>query len=209
MIPKTISCSRCNALNQRYVDDSLVFCIDCGNLIASSPGFAHVTTESMPPDWSFLQLGSIVKVYEETFTLVGRVRLQLRNDYKNFWYGIAYAGARVWVMESFASIGIMNTTWYIYYGEANTLHAGGQIKPNKDFRVKGEFVEKCEAIHFQGEISDWNLFEPGFFFIQAANIDNGLAVFTVKGAEKQYLMGHKISLEILEIEKMITWDEWK
>jgi hypothetical protein len=204
-----LSCRHCNAINQRYLDDSFLFCADCGKLVVSPSGDQDFDNAPMPPDWSFLQIGSIVKVYEKTFTLLGRIRLQLRNDYKNFWYGVGQDLTHTWLMESFASIGVMDTTWVDYYGKANTLHAGGQIKPTKDFVVKGEFVEKCEIIHFQGEFTRWKLFAPGFFFIQAANNDSSLAVFTVNGTNIKYLTGHKTLIEVLEIQKMITWDAWK
>jgi hypothetical protein len=164
----------------------------------------------VPPDWSYVQLKTHGIYQDKPFTVVGRLRLQLRNDYKSFWCAAFRDGDCIWIMESFASLAIFSPTWHPYNKEVRNLRAGELITLKTGLKLKGEYVEKCEAVSYEGEIGSWKLFEPAFFFIQAANTENETAIFTVSGKQDiEFLVGEKIEAEKLGLKNTIEWNEWK
>jgi hypothetical protein len=151
-------------------------------------------------------------VYQtHNFTIVGRIRLQLRNDYKNIWCAALDHGKMIWIMESFASFSILNNQWNTFTKSASHLEAGKNIALKSDFKVKSEYVEKCESISYEGQLGPWKLFFPGFFFIQASNSNTKqTAVFIINGNDNiEYLGGAKTEVETLKLKNIIQWDEWK
>jgi hypothetical protein len=164
----------------------------------------------VPPDWSYIRLQTTGKYAQQPFTIVGRIRLQLRNDYKNFWCAALTDGAHLWIMESFGSIAIFPAVWIDYDKQVSALRAGQRIALKKDVKLTGEYVEKCEDLTYEGEIGTWKLFTPYFFFIQAANKENQVAIFTVNSKKDvEYLVGLKAQPEELSLQNIIQWDEWK
>ncbi len=60
----------------------------------------------MPDDWSYIQIGTTGEYKSRPFQIVGRIRLQLRSEYKNFWCAADHKGDSLWIAESFGSISI-------------------------------------------------------------------------------------------------------
>ena len=134
----------------------------------------------------------------------------MRNDYKNFWCAALPDSKSVWLMESFASFTVLTPSRYNFNQDIRHLRAGEFIKLKKDLKLKGEYVEKCEDIRYEGEIGNWKFIEPPFFFIQASNKDQQTAVFIIDaGNTIEYLLGEKIAIEKLTLKNIIVWDEWK
>lgn len=203
-------CHTCNAESKAVLENtSLLICRKCHRVVFPAITDREQRVFEMPPDWSFVQLGTTGEYNKQPFTVVGRARLQLRNDYKNFWCCEQLNGKSFWIMESFASFTILNSTWRLSKIDAHNLRAGNVVKIDKDLKVKGEYVEKCEAITFEGELGDWKHTYSGFFFIQASNAENKTAVFTINNTIVEHLQGDKIAVEWLNLKSTITWDEWK
>jgi hypothetical protein len=113
-------------------------------------------------------------------------------------------------MESFASFALMEPTWNAYGETKRKLHADASIKIDKELTVKGEFVERCEGITYEGEIGDWTLFDRGFFFIQASDLKGNICVFMVEKKDSiLFLKGMKTEIETLNLKNILVWDEWK
>lgn len=165
------TCPDCNTSNKTVLADTqLLICRHCGRVVLNNlAGGKKIEVAKVPEDWSFIQIGTTATHDSTPFTVVGRVRLQLRNDYKNFWCGAQADGECIWIAESFASFSIFRFPWTEYTGDEASLKAGGLLKfsHDKTLKLRGEYVEKCEAISAEGEIGDWRLFDPGFFFVQA------------------------------------------
>jgi len=209
---KSFSCASCNALNTAALEETIVLvCKNCGALVVDKASAGEkISPSPVPDDWSFIHVGTTGSYAENEFTVVGRVRLQLRNDYKNFWCAALNNGKHLWLMESFGSFAMLGSAWSVFQGKANKLHARSVITVQKDVKVRGEYVEKCEGISYEGEIGMWKLFYPGFFFMQMSNNKNHTAVFTVSGREvMEYLIGSKVAIEKLNLKNILAWDEWK
>lgn len=208
--PTTYTCPHCHTANAVSLYESfMLVCKSCQEVLYCNNASGKPEKSPVPPDWSFIQIGTEGGYKESEFRVVGRIRLQLRNEYKNLWCAVVANGNYIWFMESFGSISVLGPTWEEYDDDIRSLHAGASVKLYDDWRLKGEYVEKCEEISYEGELGKWDLFEPKFFFIQCSDSSLQTAIFTVFKKKIMFLKGRKITLESLNLKNILTWDEWK
>ena len=189
---------------------SILVCKSCKTLIADPQGNQALPEATpMPEDWSFLKVGSVCDLPQQPFTIVGRCRLQLRNEYKNFWCAEYAGGKALYVVESFGSFSIFLSPWLDYTKEASKLRAGTPIEISSDVTLTGEYVEKCEGLSFEGELGPWPFIKPGFFVVQASTGSNTAIFFINPKKNIDYLSGEKITSDRLNFKNIIEWNEWK
>jgi len=205
------NCPACGTAHKVQLNESsLITCRVCHEIVADAiTGEEKPKATRIPDDWSFLQIGTTGVYKEYNFTVIGRLRLQLRNDYKNFWCTIYEGGKCLWIVESFGSFSLFTSAWQEIKSDLTKLHAGKKVVLANKVTLWGEYVEKCEGISYDGEIGLWNLFYPGFFLVQASNGSGQTAFFTIKKNDKHILTGEKVTLEELNLKNILTWDEWK
>lgn len=210
-MPQSIHiCAKCGASNVSVLKDSkLLVCRECKETVYENVN-ENPGRSIPPPDWSFIQLKTSFEYSQQTYTIIGRIRLQLRNDYKNIWCASPGNGNYIWLMESFASFAILLPQWYQFEGNIGKLHAGNDYDIVNDLTVTGEYVEKCEGMCYEGECGDWRLFHPGFFVIQSSGPKGDTAIFVAdKKQNITYLIGRKVERENLKLTNTVSWDEWK
>jgi hypothetical protein len=205
------SCSSCNTTHTLVLNEpSLLACKNCYEIIASSDNIEKPLKAPVPSDWSFVQIGSTAEFKKIALRVIGRIRLQLRNEYKNFWCVEAGQGKCMWMMESFGSFAVLDPTWETYDGEVNKLRSGIPIDFRSGKRLTGEYVEKIEGLTYQGELGPWTEFLPGAFMVQASNADGVIAIYFIHSKEEiKFLAGEKISPENLKLANILMWNEWK
>ncbi|HEY0655866.1 MAG TPA: hypothetical protein VGD65_22175 [Chryseosolibacter sp.] len=211
MTPYT--CNACNATNSSVLSKpALIICRQCRAVVHRDEQLKmfELDLARVPDDWSFVRIGTEFSYNNNTLTVVGRIRFQLRNDYKNFWCAALRDGAYIWIMESFASFCILGSTWKEFKQSSEKLRAGQLITLEGNLKIRGEYVEKCEEVTFEGELGLMKFPEASFFFIQCSNNQNQTAVFFIKPSyDIEYLEGGKIDVEKLNLKNTVTWDEWK
>lgn len=204
-------CPSCNTTHIASLTElSLIVCRNCHAIVYENViGYNKPGPARVPEDWSFLQIGSEATYNKNPLTITGRIRLQLRNDYKNFWCAVQNDGSHRWIMESFASFVVFDPSWHTFEWGADLLHAGSMVTLSNQWKLQGEYVEKCEGISYEGAIGSWKLFIPGFFFIQCSH-KNSTAVFFVDISENniQYFTGEKVDPEQISLKNILVWDEW-
>lgn len=206
------SCPSCNTLHTLVLQEiSLVTCKNCGVLITKPDALSRYTTAGrMPEDWSFIQIGTTGEYNGQPFTVVGRIRIQLRNDYKNFWCAEYSQGKCLWLIESFASFIVIPSLRKTFTGDIAKLKSGSKIIMTKDLTVTGEYVEKCEGIGYQGEIGPWKLFTAGFFVVQASRADGQTAIFFIGSKDDvEFVIGQKMPMDKLHLKKILEFNEWR
>jgi hypothetical protein len=208
-----ITCPGCQApYTLRLTHTGSFVCLRCAtvavidNVVQS--GDALRTAAPMPDDLSFVQLGTTGTLDNEPFEIIGRIRLQLRNDYKNFWCAVHKEGRGFWLAESFGSFAVFTPTWHPYTDQPVKLRADKLI-PIPDGPVRGDYVERCESLAFLGELMPWNLMDPGWFIVQGSKTDR-TAIFITKPKMTgvHYLLGRKIPVEKLSLANTLAWNEW-
>ena len=209
----TYSCPSCKTINTSVLERvSLLICSNCKSLVYDTiDDINKPPMTRVPEDWSYVQIGTEFEYNNNSLRVVGRIRLQLRNDYKNFWCAALKDGMHVWIMESFSSFCILGSIWNEFNQSLEHLLAGHVVQLRGDLKLRSEYVEKCVGISYEGEIGKWEMFEPGdFYVIQCSNNQNNTAVFLVDDAHNiDYLTGGKIDVEKLNLKNIIQWDEWK
>ena len=131
---------------------SLLACKNCYEIIACKDETTRPPKSPIPADWSFVQIGSTAEFNKTPLKVIGRIRLQLRNEYKNFWCAEAGLGKCLWIVESFGSFAVFEPTWEKYNDKANKLRSGISIVFKDNIRIIGEYVEMVEGVSYQGEL---------------------------------------------------------
>jgi hypothetical protein len=209
---KSYSCKSCSSLfTSKLNTPYLIVCPKCNAIVFQHPSIDRAIPASrVPDDWSFVQIGTGFVSNEQKYEVCGRIRLQLRNDYKNFWCGVSSAGEHVWLAESFASFAVLGARWTDFDRAVTDLHAGHVVQLKGGIKLRGDYVEKCEAISYEGEIGEWKVINDNVYFIQCSSNDNNTAFFLVAPhREIDYLLGVKATVENLKLENILAWDEWK
>ena len=205
------SCSNCSTVHrQNLVVMHLLVCTKCGQTIQEIPSASRVPhSANMPDDWSFIQIGTTGEFKKNSFQVVGRIRLQLRNEYKNFWCAADLSGSVIWIVESFGSISVFTSPAQKCTEKVSALRAGNPIKINQTLVVTGEFVDKCESRSIRGEIGLIDFFEASFFIIQAGRSIYTAYFFPRESGDTLMLLGEKASIESLNLKNTVVWNEWK
>jgi hypothetical protein len=204
-----VTCPTCNTVYTPQLNGrSLLACARCATILQSRDMEA-TPPRPMPDDWSFVQIGTTGVYKDKPFTIIGRIRLQLRNDYKNCWSAVYGNGQCLWIIESFASFSVFDNPWVEYTGDHTKLRAGSKVSGLFDqVSLDGEYVEKCEGLSYAGEVGPWPFFTPGFFVVQASE-NTSTALFLIKGSEVVHNTGRKVLTEKLGLKQTITWHEWQ
>jgi len=204
-----LTCPSCKTMHNLQLEErTLVACKQCFAILETRAP-AETPPRPVPDDWSFLQVGTTGAYRGQPFTITGRIRLQLRNDYKNFWSAGHNRGKCLWIVESFASFSVFDESFAPYAGDRTKLRAGNKVNGLIDnLALEGEYVEKCEGLGYQGEIGPWPFLDPGFFVIQASE-KHHTALFFLKGSDALSIRGEKIPAERLSLKKTLTWHEWE
>ena len=199
------SCPVCSTfITPKLSESYYIKCPQCAHEMAI--GFKQITTVPMPADWSFIQLKTTGIYKDIPFQIIGRVRLQLRHDYKNFWCAEHSRGKTLWIAESFNSFAVMDMPWQEHDGKPKNIRAGKNISVHGG--VTGEYLEKCELLSIEGELGKWLNFVPGFFFVQASDLER-TAFFTIVPQETVYITtGYKVTAQSLQLQNTIGWNEW-
>jgi len=135
--------------------------------------------------------------------------MQLRNDYKNFWCAEYSNGESLYIMESFGSFAVFLSPWREYKGKPSKLRAGKTVEIAGNVTIKGEYVEKCEFLSFEGQLGPWPILKKGLFVVQSS-MGKKTAVFFIDPKNRiDYLEGEKVVRERLNFKDIVEWNEWK
>ncbi|HTJ50861.1 MAG TPA: hypothetical protein VL443_15470 [Cyclobacteriaceae bacterium] len=205
------SCPSCQLSCIARSDETILLtCRHCGTVISDNNAKKY-SPAPVPEDWSFIQIGTKGIFNNKDFVVIGRIRFQLRNDYKNCWTIIYNDNQLGWLIESMGSLAIFETkTYSLSVEHTSKLKANVVIKIGKDIKVTGEYVEKCETLSYEGEVGPWKDLSTGFFMIQASSNNGTVLMFTVRPQQDSlYIVGKKTDLQQLKLENSIEWNEWK
>jgi hypothetical protein len=211
MYSKVYSCTNClNNYTARSAVPSIIICDKCNSVIHNTTNI-YLSPTDMPDDWSFIQIGTTGTDIDKKFEVIGRTRLQLRNEYKNYWTILYSDNTTGFLYESFGSLVILGPEMHAYNDDLRKLKAGSKIKKQANLTLVGDFVEKCESLAFEGEISNWKEIDPGFFVVQTSSIMGYAAVFHIHSVTEvvYYYYGKKMTLENLKLQNILQWNEWK
>lgn len=207
-----LTCPECNlAAKIKGTHAILYTCTACATVIANKTQLP-LPKNLMPEDWSIIQIGTTGVFNKKGFEVVGRIRMQMRKEYKNYWclwfpvemkYG--------WLVESLGFYAICSDTFF----EITQLEIIQKIRANTSFKVTEntsvtiDEVDFCESLSFSGEINTWS-FNERFFVAQGKN-GPLIAAFIHFSAHKdrvKFLAGEWVPVKSLQLNTLNSSNVW-
>ena len=211
---ESFTCSTCGAsLRIRGFDSVLVICRSCGAVMPSET-FRALTDFHLPDDWSVVQIGSSGVYQKKNYEVIGRVRLQLQQDYRNFWC-LWYPEIKKydWLVESFGKFTVYDNVFFDLHNSLEFLdmEPGHKFIIHDKVTVFANYQDQCEWVSLEGELCSWPSLQKGFAFIDAQNNDLIAACFIIPPDRRagKFLVGQIVNFRDLNLASIREWDEWK
>jgi hypothetical protein len=170
-----------------------------------------ITTSLFPADWSFIKVGSKGAWKDQPFEVIGRVKLQLLNSYKNAWYILYDNGTSGWLFDWLGNLAIGSA-----YKKDFDFEDIIKLRPGKSINIHENSceivcMEECERVMYEGELGNWKHFKRGIFVADGVLYNQASIFFLIDIPKKEiiYLEAGKASLENLKLETVTQWDEWR
>lgn len=207
-------CPACaTSVRIRGSQSNLLVCPKCGTPIVNELNL-ELDDAAMPEDWSIIRLGTTGEYKERRFEVIGRVRLQLRQEYKNYWciwfdsdqkYG--------WLAESFGKYAICEPDFFNLddMGDIFSIKAGDKFELYGKSMVVVDYVDPCEWVSLAGEFAHWKTTQKRFISVQAQNDEGIIALFLLNQRTHRvnFIVGETATLSALSLKEIREWDEWK
>jgi hypothetical protein len=202
----TYTCPGCGKMYSPQLTDTWVLlCNDCGGVVLGDKNLPG----KIPNDWSVIQIGSAGHWKGVPFKILGRVRLQLKDDFKNLWCA-QYENKTLWIAQSLESVAFYPPPFAPFPDELNKPRSNHSIKFSSNTELKCEFIEQCTHLHFEGELSSFPFSKGGFAVIQASNLKgNSALIFQRQDTSAEFLWGEYMERLNFKFENIRHWNEWK
>lgn len=208
------SCGDChNTIRVVGSDSDLLVCPRCAATVVNEKNHA-LQNALIPDDWSLVQLGVTGIHKNRTFQVIGRIRLQLRLEYKNVWcIWFDAENTYGWLVESLGSYFVCAGSVFDMTDrdDLNTLRAGDRFVLHGKVVVFIDYMDRCEWVSVEGEIANWKDFTKGFHSVQAQNNEGIAGYFNidVSGKRARFIVGESTPLKDLKLKGIREWNEFK
>lgn len=208
------ACPACaTTLGVRGAQSFLLVCPQCGTPIVDEANLS-LDKVQMPDDWSIIQIGTTGKHNDRAFNVIGRIRLQLRQEYKNYWcLWFDHDQKYGWLTESFGKYAVCEPTVFNLdeMGDIFSIKAGDKFELYSKSTVVVDYVDPTEWMSIEGEIANWVDFSKRFVSVQAQNNEGIIAFFNLnsKTHRVNFIVGETTTLSALSLKEIREWDEWK
>lgn len=208
------TCPACaTAARIRGTESFLYVCFQCGTPVVNELNFP-ITQSAMPDDWSIIQLGTSGVYKDQSFEVIGKIRLQLRQEYKNYWCLWYDQGQKYgWLAESFGKYAVCEPVVFNLdeMGDIHSIKAGDKFDLYGKSTVVVDYVDPCEWISISGEIAHWKDVSKRFISVQAQNDEGIIAFFNLDsvGHRVNFIVGETTALSALSLKAIREWNEWK
>jgi len=207
------SCPQCGRSVQRKLKDSaLVLCTNCN---AKVFGEMEIPAEShgVPDDLSLIQIGSKGKYLSKKFEIVGRIRMQMKDDFRSLWCALYDddKNPTLWICQSLESIAFAADTFKLFPPKSDIgLEAGGSVVFGDRVKLNVGFVSRPMSIHYEGEIARFPRPDGDFIFVHASNQSNTALVICVNKSldNTEMLWAQTKELGDVQFENTRKFDEW-
>lgn len=208
----TIPCPHCNrSYTTQSNEPALIICPSCNGVIENQTNVRWSEKVLMPADWSFIKTGARGEWNKKTFEVIGRVRLQLINIYKNVWYIVFDDRTYGWIFDS-------NGNMSISPAESLALDFDNikKLRPGKSISLGTRHceiasIDEVERVTCEGEVGNWQFFRPHFFLVDGV-LSNQVSVFfrmDIPNKQINYFISDRITLENFKKETFNSWNEWQ
>lgn len=203
-----ITCPRCGKSYTPKLSNSwLITCRSCQCLIKGDVNLPDQFFK-MVDDWSYLQIGSTGSYNQQSFEITGRVRIQLRNDFRNLWCA-AYGQSTLWISQSLESLDFFSGEFKPFPIPFSRPKAGMYIEVSDIVKVKTDQVDACHSVRMEGEIATFPYPNGIFLFIHAGNLVNDTAlILRHSDHDLQFLWGESKLREEIMFDRTRQFHDW-
>jgi hypothetical protein len=209
----TFTCSECKNTQSLRGDKSLVFiCTTCGSLLRDETSL-DLPKRPIPADWSVIQIGSTGSFKGKGFEVIGRVRLQMQKEYKNYWC-LWYAATKEygWLIESFGFYALCPGSLFemTEKNDLKRLKAGKTVNVSESSILALDEEDHCEGLSYTGELNDWSFYAPNFNIVHGYSNRSVASFFHISSLKQQakFFIGEWINWESLELKNLNKSNEW-
>jgi hypothetical protein len=202
------SCPGCGRYYTHQLNDPwLIVCTECRHQITDL-NIRNKDDFDMPDDLSTLQVGTDGVYKLQSFTITGRIRFQMRTDFRNLWCA-RHGEKTIWIGQSLESIGFFTPPFMAHADRFENLKAGASIEFTDTISLKCEMMEPCVAMHYEGEISRFPLPDTKVTLVQASNASGNTALIFINQLGKlHYLWGELMLAGSFKFNNLKSWTEW-
>jgi hypothetical protein len=203
-------CSNCGkGYRHQLADPWLIICAHCQHVMKGD-GLVNTNQLAMPDDWSTIQIGSTGNYKDQNFLITGRVRIQMRNDFRNLWCA-QYGKETLWIGQSLEGVGFFQPPFAEYPKEfQKKIRAGIYVEFSEAIKLKCEIIDKCLGVHFEGELSQFPYPDGKFTILQANNSNGNTVLVFMRGEDSaQFLWGVTALVYGVTFENTKRWSEWE
>jgi hypothetical protein len=163
----------------------------------------------MPDDWSAIQVGTTGTYKDRSFTITGRVRFQMKNDFRNLWCA-RHGDKTIWIGQSLESVGFFTPPFAPYPYQFENLRAGVFVEFSDKIKLKCELLESCFDIRYEGEISEFPFPNVDVMMIQASNAaGNTVLIFSNRQGRFHFLWGEVMLIYGVSFDNTKKFAEWE
>src|SRR5258705_5115774 len=201
-------CTHCGRSYIHQLNDAwLIVCANCSHQIMGV-GIRYPEAFNMLDDWSAIQIGTTGKYKDQSFTITGRVRFQMKNDFRNLWCA-RYGDKTIWIGQSLESIGFFTPPFAPYPYQFENLRAGVFVEFSDKIKLKCELLESCFDIRYEGEISEFPFPNVDVMMIQASNAaGNTVLIVSNRHGRLHFLWGEVMLVYGVSFDNTKKFAEW-
>lgn len=209
----TYTCPNCGKAAQRKLKDTaLLLCPNCSGKAYGTIDIPE-GSNGVPDDLSLIQIGSTGKYQNKKFEIVGRVRIETKDDFRSLWCATYddEQNPTLWICQCLDSISFAAGSFNSFPPKSDLeLKAGGKIVFGDRLKLFVTFVSKCESIHYEGEIAKFPKPDGNFLFIQGSNNSNTVLVVCIDESlrDTEMLWAETKQLGEVHFENTRKFDDW-
>jgi DNA-directed RNA polymerase subunit RPC12/RpoP len=206
------SCPQCGKSVQRKLKDSdLVICPACSAKVFGTATIPEKWTK-VPDDLSVVQIGSTGKYNDKKFEIVGRIRIQMKDDFRTLWCALYDGSKTLWIVQSLENIAFSEEPFKEFPPKSEfDVRAGARVEFGEKVILKVIFVGTCLKISYEGEIANFPYPDGTFVFVHAQNKQGNTVIIVTQGDmnRTRLLWGVTRQVEGTVFENTRTIDGWQ
>ena len=186
----------------------LLCCPNCGQVLADATS-KGVKANFGPDDFSIIQIGTTGNYKSKSFEVIGRIRIQLRNGYKNLWFMWYQSDDTYgWLSEAYSHFAMCPASLFPYGGKEIVF--GSSAKISDKVTIFPSSFDECEDVSYCGELKLWDYLSPGFTLVSGGNLHGVDVLFFTypQLGNIQFLIGEVVDIDSMALKQIREFNEW-
>lgn len=203
---ESFTCNNCSRTSQTKGSHAkILFCKYCGTVLNNELN-TPLDVSPMPADWSILQIGSKGNYEKKSFEFVGRMRVQLKSRYENYWcIWYPFENKYGWLIESFGFYALCSESFFPYKAESDEkfFRRDKKLELSNNLKITIDDKDKCVLFSAEGELVSWSCDAP--FTVVTGTQESYIGVFLHFRSipnDSHFLVGKWVTWEDLHLEQL-------